>query len=116
MEFDHLDSAAKTGVITRLINRKSSRGKVLAEIAKCELVCANCHKNRERSRGRVEYSHFEGNEEHVACVACQDKYPPWVIVSKHKVCHNCHKTKVKTGNYANRNCRQSKVQSPASGS
>ena len=52
MHWDHLPGQAKRGDLGRLINGHS-RQTILAEIAKCELVCANCHAVRtyERVRG-----------------------------------------------------------------
>lgn len=55
MEFDHLDSASKefnvsAGVTSRAFAR------LMAEIAKCEVVCANCHAERtyQRKQAREE--------------------------------------------------------------
>ena len=45
MHWDHLDSATKIDNISRLI-MNSSWAKVLEEVKKCELVCANCHQMR----------------------------------------------------------------------
>jgi len=42
MEWDHLPGTTKTAEISTLLSRGSSR-KLREEIAKCELVCANCH-------------------------------------------------------------------------
>lgn len=42
MAWDHLPGAEKVGDISTLA-RRSSRERILAEISKCELVCANCH-------------------------------------------------------------------------
>jgi hypothetical protein len=42
MQWDHLPGALKLGSISTDF-RGSSRQKILDEIAKCELVCANCH-------------------------------------------------------------------------
>lgn len=36
----------KVGNVSWLMNRSQGRDKVLAEIAKCDLVCANCHRIR----------------------------------------------------------------------
>lgn len=44
MEFDHRAGTVKVGEVSRMISR--TRGKLLAEIAKCDVVCANCHKSR----------------------------------------------------------------------
>lgn len=43
MDFDHLGD--KTSNISRLINTCSMK-QINAEIAKCELVCSNCHRIR----------------------------------------------------------------------
>ena len=47
MEFDHLNPLEKKGCVSELAN--SGIKMMLAEIEKCELVCANCH--RERTHG-----------------------------------------------------------------
>jgi transposase len=44
MEFDHLDN--KSFTISHFKHTTYSLDRVKAEIAKCEVVCANCHKNR----------------------------------------------------------------------
>jgi hypothetical protein len=51
MTWDHLPGEEKVTEVSQL--RRISRRAVLAEIAKCELVCANCHAVRsfERRRG-----------------------------------------------------------------
>jgi hypothetical protein len=47
MQFDHLSD--KSYGIATMINMGSKK-KLLAEIAKCEVVCANCHAERTHSR------------------------------------------------------------------
>jgi hypothetical protein len=47
MDFDHIRD--KSEEINRLINSCSMR-KLRAEIAKCEVVCANCHRKRTYDR------------------------------------------------------------------
>jgi hypothetical protein len=42
MQWDHLPGRKKTADVATLA-RRGSRKRVLAEIASCELVCANCH-------------------------------------------------------------------------
>lgn len=49
MQFDHRDSATKVGHIADLISNVSW-AKVLEEVAKCDLVCANCHAERTHQR------------------------------------------------------------------
>lgn len=46
MDFDHLDPTTKVDKISRLAAQTTSKEKLLAEIAKCDLVCANCHRER----------------------------------------------------------------------
>lgn len=41
MHFDHLDPSTKKFIIAKKLN--TSKENILEEIAKCELVCANCH-------------------------------------------------------------------------
>jgi len=42
MQWDHLPGAHKLGNLSTTL-RGRSREEILEEIAKCELVCANCH-------------------------------------------------------------------------
>jgi hypothetical protein len=48
LHFDHLPGFSKDSGIARLFGR--SRAAILAEIAKCEVVCANCHAVRTWAR------------------------------------------------------------------
>ncbi|MDP9274709.1 MAG: hypothetical protein M3O99_03830 [Chloroflexota bacterium] len=41
MQFDHRDSSQKDYTVTRMIGR-AGRAKILEEVAKCDIVCANC--------------------------------------------------------------------------
>lgn len=45
MDFDHRDPATKLQAVTRMIGR-AGIGRILAEVAKCDIVCANCHRLR----------------------------------------------------------------------
>lgn len=49
MHWDHLPEFEKSGSLGNLV-RHGSRELVLREIAKCELVCANCHAVRTAQR------------------------------------------------------------------
>jgi hypothetical protein len=49
MQWDHLPGVEKTADLAFLAKR-GSRRRVLEEIAKCELVCANCHSVRSHLR------------------------------------------------------------------
>jgi hypothetical protein len=45
MDFDHRDARTKAYTVSRMIGRAGT-AKILAEIAKCDIVCANCHRDR----------------------------------------------------------------------
>lgn len=44
LEFDHINPLEKTVTISRLISGHPSWQKVLNEINKCRVLCANCHR------------------------------------------------------------------------
>jgi hypothetical protein len=44
MDFDHVDDE-KLMIISTLVNR-GGRNRLLAELAKCDVVCSNCHRER----------------------------------------------------------------------
>ena len=48
MQFDHRDPLQKEFVVTRIIHR--ARSVILAEAAKCDIVCTNCHRERTYQR------------------------------------------------------------------
>mgnify|MGYP003572159057 CR=1 FL=1 len=50
LEFDHLPGHEKKGHIASLVSSGYGKATIDAEIAKCELVCANCHKVRTHER------------------------------------------------------------------
>ena len=57
MDFDHRDGQIKIGSISNLaIHNTSNFEKIKKEIAKCDLICANCH--RERTYRRLQSRKF----------------------------------------------------------
>lgn len=50
MHFDHLDPTTKVNNVSTMIFQLRPVDEILKEISKCELVCANCHFNREYIR------------------------------------------------------------------
>ena len=48
LEFDHIDNTNKTINVSKLVG--SSIRAVMKEIAKCEVVCSNCHSIRTWNR------------------------------------------------------------------
>jgi hypothetical protein len=45
MDFDHRDPMAKSSMVPGMIGRAGD-ARILAEVAKCDIVCANCHRTR----------------------------------------------------------------------
>lgn len=50
MEWDHLPEYTKSIMLSEAVKRRWARTSILKEIAKCELVCPNCHRYRTWSR------------------------------------------------------------------
>ena len=48
MQFDHRDATTKANEVTRMLMR--GRSAILAEVAKCDIVCTNCHRVRTYER------------------------------------------------------------------
>ena len=55
MHYDHLPGATKLGTIREMAYRYADKQKILDEIAKCELVCSNCHAVRTYERNPTTY-------------------------------------------------------------
>jgi hypothetical protein len=49
MDFDHV-RGTKQGIISRMSKGRAALAKILDEIDKCEIVCANCHRLRTQAR------------------------------------------------------------------
>lgn len=49
MQFDHRNPSEKITEVGRIVERYNRKA-VLEEIAKCDIVCANCHLDREYKR------------------------------------------------------------------
>lgn len=50
MQFDHLPGTEKLGNVSTMVSKNYSMVKVMEEISKCDLVCANCHAIRTATR------------------------------------------------------------------
>ena len=44
LDFNHLDPKTKEMGVANLVNRKAGKQHILEEIAKCVVLCANCHR------------------------------------------------------------------------
>ena len=52
MEWDHLPGVPKVAEVSAIVAKTRSKRRVLEEIEKCDLVCANCHAVRTFNRIR----------------------------------------------------------------
>lgn len=50
MDFDHREGEKKVCAISTLRGRSGSVKRIMSEVAKCDLVCANCHRQRTHAR------------------------------------------------------------------
>ena len=50
LEFDHRNGEDKTHAVCMLVNRNWSWERICAEIEKCEVRCANCHRRKTASQ------------------------------------------------------------------
>lgn len=53
-DFDHLPGCDKVMPLSKFLT-KGTFEDLVAEVAKCEVVCANCHRIRSRSRDYVSF-------------------------------------------------------------
>lgn len=49
LDFHHVDAAEKTAAVADMIKRGFATDAIRAEIAKCEVLCANCHRKEHYS-------------------------------------------------------------------
>jgi hypothetical protein len=52
MDFDHRDGVEKSMIVSKLVNFGATQ-RLVDEMAKCDVVCANCHRIRTWRRQRT---------------------------------------------------------------
>ncbi|MGH2718466.1 MAG: hypothetical protein ACRDJU_07795, partial [Actinomycetota bacterium] len=57
MDFDHRDRSQKEALISEYVNR-ICKAPPLAEMAKCDVVCSNCHRIRTYQNGKASGSEY----------------------------------------------------------
>jgi len=57
LEFDHRDPKEKSGEISRMVNDRCGVQRIEAEVEKCDVRCANCHRRRSRDEGHGSFRH-----------------------------------------------------------
>ena len=50
MELDHRDGTIKEAAVSNLVSKGCTDARLLEEIGKCDVVCANCHRMRTYNR------------------------------------------------------------------
>lgn len=87
MDFDHLDPSTKINSISIMIQQRASSSKLMNEIAKCEVVCAVCHRIRSFNRCSNGYDKekppiyflLKSNP----CTDCNNNFPPCALDFDH---------------------------------
>lgn len=56
MDLDHVDPSTKEFKVSTMRRRKMAFEKIIAEMNKCEVVCANCHRERTNRQNPARYA------------------------------------------------------------
>ena len=51
LQFDHRDQSTKVSEVSSMIREMRPKAEVIAEIAKCDVVCVNCHTMKTAEQG-----------------------------------------------------------------
>lgn len=95
IDFDHLDGHKKRDKVSRMVNTCYAKEEILKEIAKCEPVCGNCHRDRTYKRLFLKNDGFSTTRNTVlyvqdyktkhSCVDCKKYYNYWIMDFDHKL-------------------------------
>ena len=69
LEFNHLDPATKTANICDMIHCRVSHARIRLEIAKCEVLCANCHQRHTTTERLVHYKLAFAEDGQIDCIS-----------------------------------------------
>ena len=71
LEFNHLDRATKTANICDMIHFRVSPTRIRLEIAKCEVLCANCHQRHTTSQSVAHYKLAFAGDGQIQCASAR---------------------------------------------
>ena len=89
MDFSHRDSSNKLYSISENVNNKSLDD-LLEEAAKCDVLCANCHRIVTQSQQFIPKGDYLKRKQFILsfkdkpCLDCNTKYPPFVMDFDHR--------------------------------
>lgn len=61
MDFDHINPENKEFSISRMRRSRMAFKKIIAEIEKCDVVCANCHRIRTNDQNPARYMKYQND-------------------------------------------------------
>lgn len=73
LEFDHLDPTTKLTEVVKLVEQQAAWERVEAEIAKCDVCCANCHRVRTAERADQRRHRYERARRQADAVASAER-------------------------------------------
>lgn len=68
LELDHIDRTTKAGELGRLFSRGEARYR--AELAKCQLLCEECHRRKSADEQSVEHGGGKTGKKNCRCRLC----------------------------------------------
>ena len=97
MDFDHINPGIKIAPVSIMIGKPYSIKRILEEMAKCELRCANCHRNKTHyeqqrkkevvseciTRRRTKQDYINHLKE-TFCMDCGGMFEPWQMDFDHR--------------------------------
>lgn len=70
LQLDHIDRSTKSTNIAKLILAKDER--LLAELAKCQVLCAGCHQKKTSAEMGVEHGGGVKGKHNCPCLPCRE--------------------------------------------
>jgi hypothetical protein len=91
LEFDHRDPAEKLGNVSDMVRNVASLSRLRAEIAKCEVLCANCHQRRTLLGRQVHYKTREAGSRPPAWRVAANQRNAELVLARlaHAQCADC---------------------------